>query len=133
MKIKSEKQCLIIGEIGQEKKILTNKDFYKKVEISLKELGLTKNDIIIISSNNLTNISNIIRQASNNISPLKKDKNSNSKDKLVDIINNNYNEDFYLYSLNNRYEIYKQQFESIFKSQVKDKTFFLPTFIIDFI
>ena len=116
MKSKNDKQYLIIGEIGQQKKISSNKDLSQKLESSLKDLGLTKNDIILISSNNLKNI---IQQISNN-----KERNiSNYKDKYNDIFNNNLNEDYYLFSKTNRYEIYKQHFETFFKSKVEQNTF----------
>ena len=116
MKSKNDKQYLIIGEIGQQKRISSNKDLSQKLESSLKDLGLTKNDIILISSNNLKNI---IQQISNN----KEKSINNYKEKYNDIFNNNLNEDYYLFSKNNRYEIYKQQFEIFFKSKIEQNTF----------
>ena len=116
MKSKIDKQYFIIGEIGQQKRISSNKDLSQKLESSLKDLGLTKNDIILISSNNLKNM---IQQISSN-----KEKNINNyKEKYNDIFNNNLNEDYYLFSKTNRYEIYKQQFEIFFKSKIEQNTF----------
>ena len=121
MKSKNDKQYLIIGEIGQQKTISSNKDLNKKLESSLKDLGLTKNDIILISSNNLKNVTNITQQSNINISTNNKEK--LYKDKYNDIFSNNIKEDYYLFSINNRYEIYKQQFEKKFKSQIEQNTF----------
>ena len=119
MRIKNDKQYLIIGEIGNQKTISSNKDLTHKLESSLKDLGLTKNDIIVISSNNLLNISNILMQSNN--------KNSiNTREKYNDIFSNNLNEDFYLFSKTNRYEIYKQNFESFYKSKI-DQNSFMPS------
>ena len=120
MKSKTEKQYLIIGEIGQQRRITSNKDLTQKLESSLKDLGLTKNDIILISSNNLKNISNIIQQSTNN----KEKNNTTHKEKYNDIFDNNIlKEDYYLYSITNRYEIYKQQFDIKFKSLIDKNSF----------
>ena len=119
---KNDKQYLIIGEIGQQKIISSNKDLNKKIESSLKELGLTKNDIILISSNNLKNISNLIQQSNLNIST-NNNKEKMYKEKYSDLFNNSTKEDYYLFSINNRYEIYKQQFDNKFKSQIEQNTF----------
>ena len=130
MKKKIDKQYLIIGEIGNQKAISSNKDLNHKLESSLKDLGLTKNDIILISSNNLLNISNILQQSKNKNSINNKEKNiSNYKEKYNDIINNNLNEDFYLFSKTNRYEIYKQNFESFYKSKVEQNSFMPSKFL----
>ena len=118
---KNDKQYLIIGEIGQQKIISSNKDLNKKIESSLKELGLTKNDIILISSNTLKNISNSLQQQNVNISTNNKEK--MYKEKYNDLFSNNSKEDYYLFSINNRYEIYKQQFELKFKSQIEQNSF----------
>ena len=114
MKSKNEKQYLIIGEIGKQKTIYTNKDLIHALDTSLKDLGLTKNDIILISSNKLLNITNLILQLTNNNSP---------KEKYIDMISNNFKEDFYLYSKANRHEIYKQQFEHFFKMKIEQNSF----------
>ena len=53
--MKLDKKYLIIGEFGQERRIASQKDLIKNLEISFKDLGLTKNDIILISSNELEN------------------------------------------------------------------------------
>ena len=130
MRKKNDKQYLIIGEIGNQKTISSNKDLTHKLESSLKDLGLTKNDIIVISSNNLLNISNILQQSNNKNSLNNKEKNiSNYKDKYNDVLNNNLNEDFYLFSKTNRYEIYKQNFESFFKSKIEQNSYMPSKFL----
>ena len=130
MRKKNDKQYLIIGEIGNQKTISSNKDLTHKLESSLKDLGLTKNDIIVISSNNLLNISNILQQSNNKNSINNKEKNiSNYKEKYNDVLNNNLNEDFYLFSKNNRYEIYKQNFESFFKSKIEQNSYMPSKFL----
>ena len=102
MKTKLEKNYLIISELGQQRRISSQKDLTKYLESSFKDLGLTKNDIILISSNNLDNKMNLIT-SKNNINEIK--------------------EDFYLFSINNKYEIYKQEFESKIKAQIENNTF----------
>ena len=130
MRKKNDKQYLIIGEIGNQKTISSNKDLTHKLESSLKDLGLTKNDIIVISSNNLLNISNILQQSNNKNSINNKEKNiSNYKEKYNDVLNNNLNEDFYLFSKTNRYEIYKQNFESFFKSKIEQNSYMPSKFL----
>ena len=130
MKNKIDKQYFIIGEIGSQKAISSNKDLTHKLESSLKDLGLTKNDIILISSNNLLNISNMLQQSSNKNFINNKEKNiSNYKEKYNDIFNNNLNEDFYLFSKTNRYEIYKQNFESFYKIKIEQNSFMQSKFL----
>ena len=107
MKIKSDKNYLIISELGQQRRISSQKDLTKYLDSSFKDLGLTKNDIILISSNNLENKMNLI------IPPNKKE-------------NDNIKEDLYLFSINNRYEIYKQEFENKIKTQIENNAF-IPT------
>ena len=121
MKSKHDKQYLIIGEIGNKKSFSSNKDLIHKLESSLKDLGLTKNDIILISSNKLVDASNLIQQSSNKIN--KENNILNYKDKYNDIFDNNLKEDFYLFSKTNRYEIYKQQFQSFYKTKIEQSSF----------
>ena len=107
MKAKIDKKHLIIGEFGYQRRISTQKDLIKNLEVSFKDLGLTKNDILVISSNDLDNKTNLI------LSPNKKDK--------EDI--NEIKEDYYLFSIYNRYEIYKQEFENKLKQQIENNSF----------
>ena len=60
MKAKTDKKHLIIGEFGHQRRISTQKDLIKNLEVSFKDLGLTKNDILVISSNDLDNKTNLI-------------------------------------------------------------------------
>ena len=48
MKSIIEKQYLIIGETGIQKTVSSGKDLNRKLDSSLKDLGLTKNDIIYV-------------------------------------------------------------------------------------
>ena len=123
MNSKNEKQYLIIGEIGQQIRISSTKDLIKKFESSLKDLGLTKNDIILISSKSLNNISYLLQSLNISINNKEKKNNSNYKEKYNDIFNSNKKEDYYLYSITNRYEIYKQQFENKYKSLIENNSF----------
>ena len=107
MKVKTEKKYLIISEFGQQRRISSQKDLIKNLDISFKDLGLTKNDIILISSNDLDNKTDII------LSQNKKD-NGNL---------NEIKEDYYLFSVNNRYEIYKQEFDNKIKAQLENNSF----------
>ena len=107
MKVKTEKKYLIISEFGQQRRISSQKDLIKNLDISFKDLGLTKNDIILISSNDLDNKTDII------LSQNKKD-NGNL---------NEIKEDYYLFSVNNRYEIYKQEFDNRIKAQLENNSF----------
>jgi len=105
--MKSDKKYLIIGEFGQERNIIYQKDLIKHLEISFKDLGLTKNDIILISSNDLENKTNLLLS-------------SNKKE------NNNLNEikeDYYLFSTKNKYEIYKQEFDNKLKQQIENNLY----------
>ena len=123
MNSKNEKQYLIIGEIGQQIRISSTKDLIKKFESSLKDLGLTKNDIILISSKSLNNISYLLQSLNISINNKEKKNNSNYKEKYNDIFNSNKKEDYYLYSITNRYEIYKQQFENKYKSLIENNLY----------
>ena len=107
MKAKTDKKHLIIGEFGHQRRISTQKDLIKNLEVSFKDLGLTKNDILVISSGDLDNKTNIIIS-------------SNKRDK-EDI--NEIKEDYYLFSIYNRYEIYKQEFENKLKQQIENNSF----------
>ena len=104
IKMKSDKKYLIIGEFGQERNIIYQKDLIKHLEISFKDLGLTKNDIILISSNDLENKTNLL------LSSNKKENNSLNEIK----------EDYYLFSTKNKYEIYKQEFDNKLKQQIEN-------------
>ena len=106
--MKSDKKYLIIGEFGQERNIIYQKDLIKHLEISFKDLGLTKNDIILISSNDLENKTNLL------LSSNKKENNSLNEIK----------EDYYLFSTKNKYEIYKQEFDNKLKQQIENNSFF---------
>ena len=103
--MKLDKKYLIIGEFGQERRIASQKDLIKNLEISFKDLGLTKNDIILISSNELENKTNLILS-------------SNKKDYI-----NELKEDYYLFSTKNKYEIYKQEFDNKLKQQIENNSF----------
>ena len=105
MKAKSDKKHLIISEFGYQRRVSTQKDLVKNLEISFKDLGLTKNDILVISSNDLDNKTNLILS--------KKDK--------EDI--NEIKEDYYLFSIYNRYEIYKQEFDNKLKQQIENNSY----------
>ena len=105
--MKLDKKYLIIGEFGQERRISSQKDLMKNIEVSFKDLGLTKNDVILISSNELENKTNLI------LSSNKKD-NSNI---------NEIKEDYYLFSTKNKYEIYKQEFDNKLKQQIENNSF----------
>ena len=107
IKMKSDKKYLIIGEFGQERNIIYQKDLIKHLEISFKDLGLTKNDIILISSNDLENKTNLL------LSSNKKENNSLNEIK----------EDYYLFSTKNKYEIYKQEFDNKLKQQIENNSF----------
>ena len=107
MKAKSGKNHLIISEFGKQRRISFQKDLLKNLEISFKDFGLTKNDIILISSNDLDNKTNIILAQNN-----KENENLNE-----------IKEDYYLYSLTNKCEIYKQEFENKLKSQIENNLF----------
>ena len=107
MKVKTEKKYLIISEFGQQRRISSQKDLIKNLDISFKDLGLTKNDIILKYSNDLDNKTDII------LSQNKKD-NGNL---------NEIKEDYYLFSVNNRYEIYKQEFDNRIKAQLENNSF----------
>ena len=72
--MKLDKKYLIIGEFGQERRISSQKDLMKNIEVSFKDLGLTKNDVILISSNELENKTNLILSSN-------KKENSNIKNK----------------------------------------------------
>ena len=102
--MKLDKKYLIIGEFGQERRISSQKDLMKNIEVSFKDLGLTKNDVILISSNELENKTNLI---------LSSNKKENSKIK----------EDYYLFSTKNKYEIYKQEFDNKLKQQIENNSF----------
>ena len=130
MKSIIEKQYVIIGETGIQKAVSTGKDLNRKLDSSLKDLGLTKNDIILISSNKLTDISNIFQQSVNKIySNNKKMNNLDLKDNYNDIFNSSIKENFYLFSKNNRYEIYKQQFDKFYKSKIEDNSLIPSKFL----
>ena len=120
MRNTNEKHYLIISEIGQQKNITSQKELTQQIEILFKDLGLTKNDIILLSSNcrNTTNIIQSKEDEKNN-SNIEKNKYNYYKEKLYDNIKENY----YLFSLTNRYEIFKQYFEIKFKSQIERNTF----------
>jgi len=105
--MKSDKKYLIIGEFGQERNIIYQKDLIKHLEISFKDLGLTKNDIILISSNDLENKTNLL------LSSNKKENNSLNEIK----------EDYYLFSTKNKYEIYKQEFDNKLKQQIENNLY----------
>ena len=107
IKMKSDKKYLIIGEFGQERNIIYQKDLIKHLEISFKDLGLTKNDIILISSNDLENKTNLL------LSSNKKENNSLNEIK----------EDYYLFSTKNKYEIYKQEFDNKLKQQIENNLY----------
>ena len=107
IKMKSDKKYLIIGEFGQERNIIYQKDLTKHLEISFKDLGLTKNDIILISSNDLENKTNLL------LSSNKKENNSLNEIK----------EDYYLFSTKNKYEIYKQEFDNKLKQQIENNLY----------
>jgi hypothetical protein len=107
MKTKTEKNHLIISEFGKQRRISFQKDLLKNIEISFKDFGLTKNDIILISSNDLDNKTNIILAQNN-----KENENLNE-----------IKEDYYLFSLTNKCEIYKQEFENKLKSQIENNLF----------
>ena len=107
MKTKTEKNHLIISEFGKQRRISFQKDLLKNIEISFKDFGLTKNDIILISSNDLDNKTNLILA-----------QNKKENENLNEI-----KEDYYLYSLTNKCEIYKQEFENKLKSQIENKSF----------
>ena len=107
IKMKSDKKYLIIGEFGQERNIIYQKDLIKHLEISFKDLGLTKNDIILISSNDLENKTNLL------LSSNKKENNSLNETK----------EDYYLFSTKNKYEIYKQEFDNKLKQQIENNLY----------
>ena len=77
------------------------------MEISFKDLGLTKNDIILISSNDLENKTNLL------LSSNKKENNSLNEIK----------EDYYLFSTKNKYEIYKQEFDNKLKQQIENNLY----------
>ena len=130
MRKKNDKQYLIIGEIGIQKAVSSGKDLNRKYDSSLKDLGLTKNDIILISSNKLVDISNLIHNSSNRIyTNNKKINNLDLKDNNNEIFNNNNKENFYLFSKNNRYEIFKQQFDKFYKSKIEDNSLIPSKFI----
>ena len=97
MKTKLDKKYLIISELGQQRRISSQKDLSKNLEISYKDFGLTKNDIILISSNDLENKTNLKE--------------------------NEIKDDYYLFSLDNKYEIYKQEFENILKAQIENNLY----------
>ena len=78
----------------------------KNIETSFKDFGLTKNDIMLISSNDLDNKTNLVLS-------------SNKKENDLSEIK----EDYYLYSMNNKYEIYKQEFENKIKIQIENNSF----------
>ena len=101
--MKLDKKYLIIGEFGQERRISSQKDLMKNIEVSFKDLGLTKNDVILISSNELENKTNLILSSN-------KKENSNI---------NEIKEDYYLFSTKNKYEIYKQEFDNKLKQQIE--------------
>ena len=125
MKSTFDNLYLVIGEIGIQKLVSSKKDLNRKLESSLKDLGLTKNDIVLISSNKLLNISNLFQQSSSKIYK----KNNNLEFKPDDIFNNSKKEKFYLFSKNNRCEIYKQQFDKFYKSKIEDNSF-IPSKIL---
>ena len=79
----------------------------KNIEVSFKDLGLTKNDVILISSNELENKTNLILSSN-------KKENSNI---------NEIKEDYYLFSTKNKYEIYKQEFDNKLKQQIENNSF----------
>ena len=97
MKTKLDKKYLIISELGQQRRISSQKDLSKNLEISYKDFGLTKNDIILISSNDLENKTNLKE--------------------------NEIKDDYYLFSLDNKYEIYKQEFENKLKAQIENNLY----------
>ena len=105
--MKIDKKYLIIGELGQERRITSQKDLIKNLEISFKDLGLTKNDVILISSSDLENKTNLFlisnKKENNNINEIK--------------------EDYYLFSTKNKYEIYKQEFDNKLKQQIENNSF----------
>ena len=105
--MKLDKKYLIIGEFGQERRISSQKDLMKNIEVSFKDLGLTKNDVILISSNELENKTNLILSSN-------KKENSNI---------NEIKEDYYLFSTKNKYEIYKQEFDNKLKQQIENNSF----------
>ena len=105
--MKLDKKYLIIGEFGQERRIFSQKDLMKNIEVSFKDLGLTKNDVILISSNELENKTNLILSSN-------KKENSNI---------NEIKEDYYLFSTKNKYEIYKQEFDNKLKQQIENNSF----------
>ena len=107
IKMKLDKKYLIIGEFGQERRISSQKDLMKNIEVSFKDLGLTKNDVILISSNELENKTNLILSSN-------KKENSNI---------NEIKEDYYLFSTKNKYEIYKQEFDNKLKQQIENNSF----------
>ena len=102
-----DRKYLIISELGQQRRISAQKDLIKNIELSFKDFGLTKNDIILLSSNDLDNKTNLVL-------PQNKKENNNI---------NEITEDYYLYSMNNKYEIYKQEFENKFKTQLENNSF----------
>ena len=97
MKTKLDKKYLIISELGQQRRISSSKDLSKNLEISYKDFGLTKNDIILISANDLENKTNLKE--------------------------NEIKDDYYLFSLDNKYEIYKQEFENKLKTQIENNLY----------
>ena len=105
--MKIDKKYLIIGELGQERRITSQKDLIKNLEISFKDLGLTKNDVILISSSDLENKTNLF---------LISNKKENNKI-------NEIKEDYYLFSTKNKYEIYKQEFDNKLKQQIENNSF----------
>ena len=106
MNSKLDKNHLIISEFGLQKRISSQKDLIKNIDQAFKDLGLTKNDIILISSKDLENKTNLIIP--------QKEQNDNIKE-----IKDNY----YLFSMNNKYEIYKQEFENKLKYKIENNSF----------
>ena len=93
---------IYLSEIGETLKISVNENIYKNLENSLKKhIGINIKDILIL--------------------------NSNSQNLNLDILNNNNINDnnLYIYSLDNNYELYKRYFNEIFKTKNENFNFYV--------
>ena len=98
---------IYLSEIGETLKISVNENLYKNLENSLKKhIGINIKDILIL--------------------------NSNSQNLNLDILNNNNINDnnLYIYSLDNNYELYKRYFNEIFKTKNENFNFYVSNELI---
>lgn len=88
---------LIVSEVGEQYKLTKNQSVSKQIENILKQIGISKHDIFLIS----------------------KDKN---KVLSFDNINNVNNDNIFIYSKSNKFEIYSKFLNNILKASSQDNS-----------